>query len=210
MTIERMTDDDGQEWVSCDALCVGDYGGAGSVGEANIRALERDYPDAWVRHGDYYSRQLWLPLSEETEAIVQGLDKDYPLYDEEEQSRVEDEWEQEAWPSWLRSDLLRTLPNALRDWADELPDSDLFDAYRAAMECENEYPIPEYNGVAVRIDRIKGAFLERLTADALAEAVETCPELADAPRGILADCLADKGHDALAEAIREMAEGAAC
>jgi hypothetical protein len=73
----------------------------------------------------------------------------------------------------LRSDLIRALPDeldedepegslTLREWADEQEDGVLWEAYRSAMEATNTYPVPEYEGVHVDVDRIAGLFEEYL------------------------------------------------
>src|SRR5215211_9312434 len=102
-----------KDWyISCDALTVGDYGGYGTVGEANIRSLEReqtdnDYP-VHIEHGAYASKQLWLFDTPENREIIKRLEDDYPLVDEEEHSRVEMEWEMEAWDDYGLADLKNT------------------------------------------------------------------------------------------------------
>src|SRR5215203_1640249 len=96
---------DGDWYVSCDALTVGDYGGYGTVGEANIRSLEKEQEDTLIRYGHYYSKQLWLADTPDNREIIRRLEDDYPLYDEEEHSRVEMEWEEEAWDNYGLADL---------------------------------------------------------------------------------------------------------
>ncbi len=156
--MESRMDSDGVRWISCDVLCVGDYGGAGSVGEANIRCL-KDREDCVVLHGAYYSKQAWLIDNFANGDLIRKLEKDYPCIDDEQVSRVEMEWEQEAWESWLRSDLLQGLPDELGEVVeDDLDNAALWDCYRAAMEEENEYPIPEHSGVCVRVKEIQETF----------------------------------------------------
>jgi hypothetical protein len=50
--------------------------------------------------------------------------------------------------------------------AHEWEDSKLFNAYRAAMETENEYPVHETSGCYVNVDRIKDAFIDSLNEGA--------------------------------------------
>lgn len=153
-------DDEGVAYVSCDLLLVGDYGGAGAVGEANIRALT-DTEGAVERHGAYYSRQLWLPDTEENRAILEDLERDYPLVDDEVHSQVEMEWEEEAWDSYGKADLLRGLPDGLDEIAEgDLTDADLWECYKSAMESTNSYPRMEYSGAALPLDRIQEAFTD--------------------------------------------------
>ncbi len=203
--METMIDEDGTAFVSCDHLCVGDYGGAGSVGEANIRSLQSDFPDSFVRHGDYYSRRLWLPDNEEMREIIKGLEENYPLYDEEMHSEVEMEWQQEAWDLWLEDDLVRTLPEELREWVELISEDDhhtmLWLAYQQAMEKTNTYPEAEYSGVYVDVDRIKDAFASALERFRLREKYEL-PD--DMPDEICNDWLQERGaSEAETECFRE-------
>lgn len=195
------------EWfISHEFLCVGDYGGAGSVGEANIRALET-LEGAFVEHGAYYFRQLWLPDTEDNRSTLGGLD-DYAAIDDEIVSEVEADWEKEAWESWLRSDLLRTLDVEVRDVADEMSDDLLWELYTESMSKTNNYPTAEYSGVHIPIDRIKETFgdlvREELLCRTWGEAVA-----ADGPEtggtGILADWCEETGHH-LAGVVRYLAD----
>jgi hypothetical protein len=198
----------GLEYVSHDSLTFGDYGGASSVGLANIRVLieqnsdsvesvsmtfidrfqrkpamlcylldseqialddiTKDAPAILDAYGDFGSRQVWVrkDVAEQEEygsryrGLLEALDN-YPLLDEEEDSRVEMEWEEEAWRDWLKSDLLRTIEDDedyLDEYASILTDSDLFECYRHTMEETNTYPVAEYSNVYVDVDRIADAF----------------------------------------------------
>lgn len=160
-TMDNWTDDDGDKWISCDPLTVGDYGGAGVVGEANARALEAEYPNSHTERGDYNHRQFWLPDTADTRKIVEGLERNYPVYDEDMLSHVEEEWEREAWEDWLRSDLLATLPDALQELVEDMDDITLWEWYQTAMEAANEYPVFEYSGACVRVERIAGQFYDQ-------------------------------------------------
>lgn len=214
--MEKITLPDGSTWLSNGALTIGDYGGAGDVGLANLRVLKEEYAgrieqyaagewrdaeedgyaldfvtrdyrlidvprnlcpgadvDAVLVYYDYGGEQIFLRDSEAARETMRALDN-YPCLDDEEVSRVEMEWEQEAWESWLRSDLVRTLDEEVQDKLDEYaPDEAeeiLRESYHAAMEICNEYPTPEYSGVHVNVDRIAKTFgeqvLERIGKDA--------------------------------------------
>jgi hypothetical protein len=192
---------DGRNWISCDVFVVGDYGGAGSVGAANIKTLisdnEKTYEQIsmsdWERgdeltrdsvsghsvwtpvcpddsttlvitYGNYSSQQAWLLDTPHNREIINSL-SDYPVIDDEEIGFVEMEWETEAWESWVRSDLIRAVGKVdsdLQDIACDMEDSDLFEAYRAAMEETNTYPTAEYNGVHIDVDRISDAFCQNI------------------------------------------------
>ena len=187
----------GHKYVSPHSLCYGDYGGAGSVGVANVRAIlgmeeladhvchmmcrawelldkwddeftEKAYVDDFnctdppkVVHvtGAYGSNTLWLLECEETKDIIASL-ADYPVLDDDLHSQVEMEWEEEAWDSWVRSELYSGLPEELQEAVDEQKPSDgkLYEAYRLAMESTNTYPVHEYDGAYIDTKEIQGAY----------------------------------------------------
>jgi len=189
--MQQTTTINGIEYISDCALTCGDYGGAGSVGVANIRALlayadenDIDVPDyhiaTWVRlsegrhyedddlpesdmihiHSGYRGEQIVVRADhEELKEMVDSLEN-YPLIDDEMHSLVEMEWEQEAWDSWLKDDLLRSLSDDTQEAAECISDSGLFELYRQAMEDCNEYSIPEYSGSHIAVDRISKRFGE--------------------------------------------------
>lgn len=212
--MDHHTDEEtGDLYISCDALSVGDYGGSGSVGEANIRALRHE-PGAWVRRGHYSSRQLWLPDTPENRDTVRFLEEEYPLYDDEEHSRVEMEWEESAFDDWALADLRGELPAHVNDVLDTLEGQQWFALYREAMEAENQYPTMEYSGAHIPVKRIAGAF--RAACEELAW-LQFCDELKatgipefdaddDTDALIAADWLCDHGHEALAEYLRAEVE----
>jgi hypothetical protein len=172
MSVQTWTDDDGVKWVSCDALCVGDYGGSGTVGEANIRALQRDQPsEDWLtERGCYGHKQLWLIDNPTNRDIVEGLVRDYPLIDEEEYSRVETEWEDEAWRDYGYKDMMRLLKDRCRDDAADAMDflslDELTEVYYAIRQDGHE-PVFEYSGCCLRLDRMADEYADRVRALAL-------------------------------------------
>ena len=205
----------GTTYLTHSSLTTGDYGGAGSVGVANLRTLvsiveelakDDDAPittevhhvsgSHWQRATEdrawsdddpiesavvivcypYGGQQAWVREDVEDLAECIACLEDYPLLDDEEHSAVETEWETEAWESWLQSDLIATLDDETREIVEDALTSEnvglglaaeeaLWEAYRAAMESENEYPVPEYSGVHVDVSRIADAFAAHLTAN---------------------------------------------
>jgi hypothetical protein len=203
---------EGVEYVSDSCFVYGDYGGAGSLGVANVRHLKENFdwmgigmsqiepeklagefkyrlryygvdevqahletgdplPDVLLAEGQFGSVQAWLRADAEGADEIMAAMADYPVLDDQELSKVEMEWEQEAWDGWLRSDLMKTLRYDYFDEADEdedksleeradeqLTDAQLFEAYRAAMDECNVYPTPELNGVHIPVERIAGSF----------------------------------------------------
>lgn len=153
-------------FISCDALVVGDYGGFGVYGEANIRALENE-EGAQIEHGSHGYKQLWLPDTEDNQRIITNLEDRYPLVDESILSELEIEWEQEAWDSYGRHDLRRAIQAVpfvsadgvtsehVADWFDDLPDDEARNVYASAME-RADYPeiIYEYSGACLPLKEI--------------------------------------------------------
>ena len=186
----------GHTYISPHSLVYGDYGGAGSVGVANVRAIleMEEFKDStmyvshseWARIGTDYEwkndlgcdincddppkvvhttggygfTMLYLLECEETEDIIAQLTDYGPLIDEEIHSWVEMEWEEEAWDSWVRSELYDGLPEELQDAIDDQKPSDgkLYEAYRLAMDSTNTYPVPEYAGVHIDTKRIQDEY----------------------------------------------------
>jgi hypothetical protein len=115
--------------------------------------------------GDFGSETVWLRKDwEQTAEILEALES-YPSLDDDKVSQIELDWENEAWESWLKYDLIRAAfpwgeaaDDLLRDLVEEAPDGQLFEAYRDACEETNTYPEAEYSGVHVDVDRIKDAF----------------------------------------------------
>jgi hypothetical protein len=124
--------------IFCEIRCatVGDYGGYGTVGEANLRSLREMFPDIVVITSGMFGarsatftfdplffaadesdkedeeRSQWVSLRE----TIEGLE-DYPLLDDEMHWEVEEEWKVEAWNSFQRHDLISTLATKCRkEW----------------------------------------------------------------------------------------------
>ena len=113
-----------------------------------------------IVHYAYNGRQVWVQkgIWELTE-LVDGLE-DYPLIDDDMHSSVEMEREDEAWESWVRADLERLTGLDLDDYKD----ADVWSAYREAMEATNTYPVDEYDGVYIDVERIADEFKARVEA----------------------------------------------
>lgn len=121
--------------------------------------------------GNYSSEQAWLLDTPEARETLDALE-DYPAIDDGAISEIEMEWEQEAWTSWLRSDLIRAMRKIDEDFAEQaenLDDAILFQAYRDAMDSTNTYPEAEYSGVYVDVDRILSAFIVNLETHILGD-----------------------------------------
>ena len=116
-------------------------------------------PPVFYLTDDYGSETVFLLVGDESNDETIAALADYPCIDEEEVSRVEMEWEDEAWESWLRADLERAAFGEEEPAGyDTLSADDIWIAYRTAMDDCNEYPTPEYNGVYVDVARIVDTF----------------------------------------------------
>ena len=180
----------GVEYVTDSALVTGDYGGAGAVGEANMRSIFEAAGEEWdtqevswrewdradnmrqweedepitapvvVVYYAYNGRQVWVRRDvEELSELVDGLE-DYPLIDDDMHSSVMMEREDEAWESWVRSDLERLTGLDLDDYNAE----DVHNAYLEAMDATNTYPVDEHSGVYIDVERIADEFKARVEA----------------------------------------------
>jgi hypothetical protein len=195
--IETATSANGIDFISCDLLTFGDYGGAGSVGLANINYLRdkfkphieeggfkvededvADSTELFIANGVYHSQQAWLRDTEENRELLSSLKK-YPAFDDQYISDVESEWEEEAWESWVKRELLDfaedeivddpetgeeiTLGELLERVGDkEEQDKILYYAYKDAMNETDTYPEPEYSDVSIDTAKIKDSFLKFL------------------------------------------------
>lgn len=202
---------EGVDYVNPTACTFGDYGGDGSVGLSNIRAILADAKDSvfCTSFGDinYASKGSYFPFESEQELrdAIKARRKplvlhvtgdhssetvyilrhsllahetlsslaDYASLDDEGVSAIETEWENEAWESWIESDLNRKCwPDEDLPGYDEMSMDDKFSAYRFAMEIENEYPIAELSGVHVDIDCIADAYAKTVARMIAGETID--------------------------------------
>lgn len=204
---------EGVDYVSPAACSFGDYGGNGSVGLSNIRAIVKDAGESvfetsfddirYATEGSYFPFESEMELraaikakrkplvlhvtggfSSETVYILrhsklahETLESlaDYPSLDDDGSSSIEMEWQSEAWSNYIESDLNRAAwpEDDLPGYA-EMSDDDKYEAYRFAMEKDNCYPEPEYNGVYVDIERIKDTYrqtIERMLSGETIDAI---------------------------------------
>lgn len=149
-----MKHNDGNAEVACLLACS--YDGGNFFPDNAAYSL----PDAFHVTGDFSSECIYL-REDRWEEELASLE-DYPVLNDEKVSEIELQWESEAFDDWAEHDLIGTLPEEAQDklWdMDNAARNELtWEAYRAAMETENEYPTPEYNGSHIPVDRIKEAF----------------------------------------------------
>jgi hypothetical protein len=182
-------DDDktGKPFISCDVLAQGDYSSAGDVGEANIRALKKHLGEegegSYLWHeelGHYGYHQLWLADTEDNRDIIKQLEEDYQVFDEEELSRVQDEWERKAWDDYGWADIKLDVHKDVLDdddyavWEQEVEDkvealnnhkegegdSWLLECYYEAKGLANVYPTFEYDGACLHLDKMAEEFYD--------------------------------------------------
>jgi hypothetical protein len=110
--------DEGPVFMEVPCTAWSDYSG-GAVERSNARSLRRDFPDEVVTvTGGYSTEFLVLPadgtISEALFNAIAGL-AEYPLFDEEDLSELEQEILAEDWESWGESDVLRILAQTAED-----------------------------------------------------------------------------------------------
>lgn len=113
-------------YVSCDLLAYGDYGG-GSVCAANIKWLEETwgaehnaFPSSYaddqtihptrvvnIEHGGWGTRWAWVLEKIWNQEGYSDELLEYPVFDDQTLSEVEDEWKEEAWNSYVKKDVLK-------------------------------------------------------------------------------------------------------
>jgi len=187
MVVDNVKLSNGIEYISCPYLVFGDYGGAGSVGLGNIRALSErfkesimeinmgymrdDYPDndgidadLVIEEGSYSSKKAWLRLTDESRDLIDELDG-YPLIEDDFMSEVESEWEEEAWSDYVKIALLRDYVETLDikgycedDAKKDISDDQLWDCYRYACEATNIDPVPEYSSSYIDVGGLQAEF----------------------------------------------------
>jgi hypothetical protein len=174
------------DYIYHDCLTVDDYGGAGSVGAANIQDMKKEHnwiqtymsdipgndytapvfedmpaPELISAVGSYGSETLYV-RADIWESSEYDCLNDYPCLNDETISEIEMKWEMEGFDSWARSDLFRDLPAREQDKLDAMDNNAHADlvwlAYKLAMEDCNEYPVPEYSGVHIPVDNIQESF----------------------------------------------------
>lgn len=114
-----------------------DYSGS-TVERSNHRSLLQDYPETFTDiYGGHGTSQLmlavgWTAPGDGRDGLLDEIAAlaDYPLYDEEDHSALEMELADEAWDSYLYSDVPYALietsecPDAMEDMIDAIRDND--------------------------------------------------------------------------------------
>jgi hypothetical protein len=163
-------DSDIQRWLEAHWLggpkffSVGDYGGAGAVGKANIDwATDNLFPeDYFLWEGGYSSQVLYLKPSDETQDIVDRLE-DYPVISDDHLNQVNREWEDADWESWIKDELIHKMKPEFVEKVEEVF-GDKYDqmlrwAYEDAKEASGQEWTSENNGGYICTAKIYASFL---------------------------------------------------
>lgn len=135
------------------------------------------YGSTWalIREDDADDAEGTYVMPEVLREVVAALET-YPVLDEGRHSELECEAQDEAWESWVRGDLYRTLPEDVQDALDargvdpddlQWAEAAQWEAFRDAAEAENVYWVEETGGgMYVPVDRLAAAY-EAALRDAL-------------------------------------------
>lgn len=182
-------------WQSVSLLWVpdhcqsGDYGGS-IYALSNAQALLEDYGGSSVLReaiGGHGSYGLALDARYVSEDLLEAMEslENYPLYDENHCSFLEESLKEEAFSSWLRSDLLRFLEKAFSSLlaeeglseeeaeeeaekrAESLSEDRLWELLREA-DSDGCLWSPEHNSMWCNLERISEDLLSALLQEARA------------------------------------------
>lgn len=157
-------------YVLIEESTQGDYVGYGSVGLANQRVIQDEFKeeDLIFLTADYSWSAVAVLIGPETQELLKRLDN-YPSLSDEEVSKVEMEWADEAWDSWAKSDFVYALRKRFpehEDLLDTLEPDALRELFEQARERVNRDWVSEYSGVTIDTEVVAKA----VTDDDLEEA----------------------------------------
>ena len=148
-------------------LCrSGDYGGS-TYALSNKRALLEEFGGFQCREllGGYGSEALAVDPRFCSEDLLEALEslENYPVWDEEKLSELEEELKEEAFSSWLERDLRRKLEELFQEAglseeeseerSENLSEDQLWDLLRVADSCGTLWH-PEHNSMWCDLDRV--------------------------------------------------------
>lgn len=165
--------EDNQLYFTVPNLGGSDYSGC-TYTKANHNTILESFGDSeciWDMYGGYNSYDILFGLSELLQCpqdifdeILDNLEslEDYPILDEQELYKVEDDAIQDAWDSWAMSDYTRAIEKTYEDDSMEFewPDSNtLFSLFVDIAERANEYWYNEGSGqdMIIDIDKVANA-----------------------------------------------------
>lgn len=151
-------------------LSGSDYCNSGVVEVSNHRAFLEEFKDVegvhevWGGFGTYAVaiRLDVYESNEEIKGVVNALD-DYPVLDQDDLSRLEDERSQEAWDDWARADALRLLQKS-HEYLEEFDDDFDDDFYRACDESGTYWAFESGNSIYIDFERVIPYVRDRLLA----------------------------------------------
>lgn len=132
--------------ISCDSLQYGDYDNSCAVERANVRYLEQEKLIAHKEMYAYGGVKAWVQDTEENRELLTSL-LNYPCFDDELVSEIENEIEQEYIKD-CASDLHKLLSDDIQEAMQELFIFDTIDqeCYEQAKEASNTYFAVESGG----------------------------------------------------------------
>ena len=151
----------GEAFVYFDNIALGEdtHGQADAVSRSNYRSLIRDFPDfPWVRVSYMNTDGLGCFVADLTEdmlGILVGLSVEYPLYDEEDHSELQDEEIDASWKDWISGEVYRELSEPCRSMWDALGDSEVTDMWWACVSSDVFGNYPAHHGTEVVWGAIK-------------------------------------------------------
>lgn len=183
-----------------------------TVDRSNFRSLQRDYPDVFTptAYANVDSLGAFLAdIPDEVADILAKLATDYPLYDEEDHSELEDEEITASWEQYVSADFPRELPEDVSDEWDNMTEDAQREHFWEAVQATESYPehsgldvcwrygpIAEHVATVLRVRSLRaasavirreswrGASLSVAVADLLAHAAERLEAHPDATGGM--------------------------
>lgn len=146
----------GEPYVSFDQVATDEcsYGQSSTVHRSNYSAIRRDYPQfPWVDTSYLNVNALGCfvaDLDDDMTGLLIGLVEQYPVYDDDEMSRIESSEIDESWREYMRSEIWRELPEVTRTimW-DAIGEDTVTDLWWACVSDDVFGNYPEHSGTEV-------------------------------------------------------------
>lgn len=146
----------GEPYVSLEQVAMAEcsYGQSSTVHRSNYAAIRRDYPQfPWVDTSYLNVDALGIfvaDLDDDMTGLLIGLAEQYPVYDEQEMSRIEQDEIEQSWSGYMRSEIWRELPEVTRTvmW-DAIGDEGVTGIWWACVADDVFGNYPEHHGVEV-------------------------------------------------------------
>jgi hypothetical protein len=145
--------EDGREaYVDLGSVASGEdaYGQVDTVRRSNFRRLQEDYPDMWTLVSYTNTDALGAfvnDLDDDVTEVLVNLATQYPVYDDDDMSQLENDETSERWDDYAADDFRGELPEDAQEAWDELGDEEQRELFWSACEAAGYYP--EHSGVEV-------------------------------------------------------------